>query len=188
MIVFEKCFGIEKKCWHKCITSNGDFFGGGNINVDKYMKNSVKLVKIIVTFWSHLIFVTTPADVTSTRSNSRSKSIFRFFFPVYGKLQILPQLLALFRQRSIGLIFSVRRSVRRSESFFLFKSFWRVSQQRFIIILWFIYIFISFFTIVIDSSSSAERIVLRGDLFIIIIFFRAFSSVPSHRSRGYNIL
>ena len=34
-IEFEKCFEDWKKRWHKCIISNGDYFDGGNINVDE---------------------------------------------------------------------------------------------------------------------------------------------------------
>ena len=34
-IEFEKCFEDWKKRWHKCIISNGDYFKGDNINVDK---------------------------------------------------------------------------------------------------------------------------------------------------------
>ena len=34
-IEFEKCFVDWKKHWHKCITSNGDYFKDDNINVDE---------------------------------------------------------------------------------------------------------------------------------------------------------
>ena len=34
-IEFEKCFEDWKKCWHKCIISNGDYFEGDKINVDE---------------------------------------------------------------------------------------------------------------------------------------------------------
>ena len=34
-IEFEKFFEDWKKCWHKCIISNGDYIKGDNINVDE---------------------------------------------------------------------------------------------------------------------------------------------------------
>jgi hypothetical protein len=34
-IEFEKCFKDCQKRWHKYIVSNGDYFEGGNINVDE---------------------------------------------------------------------------------------------------------------------------------------------------------
>ena len=34
----EKCFEDWKKCWHKCIISEGDYFEGDNIGIDEKIK------------------------------------------------------------------------------------------------------------------------------------------------------
>ena len=32
---FQKCFEDWKKCWHKCIISEGGYFEGDKIDIDK---------------------------------------------------------------------------------------------------------------------------------------------------------